>query len=75
MKYCPWCGHPLADPQAPFCSQCGHRLVQEEPPPSPPASPASRSKGAEDEEWKRFQEEFSPPAGRKEKTPSPTDRT
>ena len=74
MKYCPWCGHPLADPQAPFCSQCGHRLVQEEPPPSPPASSAPRpKKEVDDEEWKRFQEEFSP-RRRKEKSPSPTDR-
>ena len=52
--FCPECGQPLPDPQAPFCPSCGSRIVlppdapilAQEPPQPPERTPSKRSTAA-----------------------------
>ena len=43
MKYCPYCGEALADPQVLFCPECGKTLAGAIPP-SEPEQPAPKKR-------------------------------
>ena len=76
MKYCPWCGQPLADPKAPFCGECGRQIAtgREKEPASPPPSRQREEDDPFARQWRQFEEEFSSRKQAARRAPSPTDR-
>ena len=78
MKYCPWCGQPLADPKAPFCGECGRQITAREPEEPSRSKPGSQPQREPDDpfarQWQQFEEEFSSRKQAARRTPSPTDR-
>lgn len=60
MKYCPYCGEALADPQVSFCPECGKTLAGVTPPsdserPAPENKPNRAAKRKKDRKRKAAQ--------------------
>ena len=68
MKYCPYCGGELLNPQASFCTECGGPLSAEAPDAPTRAENSPRKKECPKKRTKKMK-----PFGRHIKQPAPAD--
>lgn len=53
MKYCPYCGEGLREPEALFCQECGKKLLAERPPIEFPETESEKTQKSGEETAKR----------------------
>lgn len=75
MKYCPYCGEALADPQVSFCPECGKTLAGAIPPSEPeqPAPKKRQNTAVKGKKGRRKKAERSAPAEPAAAEASPQD--